>query len=63
MITIDESNRITLIEDYVELTINDLTDSEIKSLLTDYIYDEKSKMSNVALIAEINDIFPSLLQS
>lgn len=63
MITIDESNRITLIEDYVELTINDLTDSEIKSLLADYIYDEKSKMSNVALIAEINDIFPSLLQS
>jgi hypothetical protein len=60
---VDESNRITLIENYVELTIDDLTDSEIKSLLTDYIYDEKSKMSNVALIAEINDTYPTLLEN
>jgi len=63
MITVNESNRVTLIEDYVELIINELTDSEIKSLLTDYIYDEKSKMSNVALIAEINDTYPSLLEN
>jgi hypothetical protein len=63
MLTIDESNRVTLIEDYVELITNELTDSEIRSLLNDYIYDEKSKMSNVALIAEINDTYPSLLEN
>ena len=63
MLTIDESNRVTLIEDYVELITNELTDSEIRSLLNDYIYDEKSKMSNVALIAEINDTYPTLLEN
>jgi hypothetical protein len=63
MLTIDESNRVTLIEDYVELIVNELTDGEIRSLLNDYIYDEKSKMSNVALIAEINATYPTLLEN
>jgi hypothetical protein len=55
-------SRIELIEKYVNLIINDYSDTDIKSLLSDYIYDEKSKMSNVALIAEIDNCYPSLLE-
>lgn len=63
MINICSDNRVELIENYVNAIVNELSNDEIKSLLIDYIYDEKSKMSNVALVAEINDSYPSLLDN
>lgn len=62
MNTIDKINRSELIENYVERITNDLTPDEIRGLLIDYIYDDKSRMSNVAIIAEIKEFYPDLLE-
>ncbi|NDC24275.1 MAG: hypothetical protein EBZ49_09125 [Proteobacteria bacterium] len=58
---IDSETRRDLLENYVERFVLDLSSEEIRNLLIDYIYDEKSRMTNVALIAEINDTYPDLL--
>lgn len=62
MFTINENNRQRLIENYVERITDDLTPAEIRGLLIDYIYDDKSRMSNVALFAEINEVYPDILE-
>jgi hypothetical protein len=58
---IDSETRRELLENYVERFVLDLSSEEIRNLLIDYVYDEKSRMTNVALIAEINDVYPDLL--
>ena len=42
MINICSDNRVELVENYVNAIVNELSNDEIKSLLIDYIYDEKS---------------------
>lgn len=59
---ISPTERQVLVENYVERITNDLSSNEIRNLLIDYIYDDKSRMSNVALFAEINDTYPDLLE-
>lgn len=59
---ISPTERQVLVENYVERITDDLSANEIRNLLIDYIYDDKSRMSNVALFAEINDTYPDLLE-
>jgi|694.fasta_scaffold26455_14 hypothetical protein len=56
------SERQSLVENYVERLLSNLSPDQIREMLTDYIYSDKFRMTNVALFAEINEFYPDLLE-
>lgn len=59
---INLAERQQLVENYATKLVDDLSPEEIRLSLIDYIYDDKGRMSNVALFAEINDTYPELFE-